>query len=301
MAVTEALVQQLSAPFTSPYVAGLPYVPLLDPMESPGSLFLVDPTHPYGSWPAGVPANSAALPNVFAANAAALTGVAATALTAAVWNATSGAWGTDMLLERSTKGGLHYVQPTTKTIVNGVGVRIAIPQGIYDYMRANPTHQFYVSQWLNRTKAAGTGGGVATAQVSSSTPANGYAFAFGSVPIQAGPTVVGSKNLIATQLGQYLAAEAVTAFQSVFTGDAVYDTVRSNIFNMSNAGYNVAGHAGQQGGLIFERGYIEDLTVAGRSYAEALAADTALYNQMVLTAGGDFFGDTFVTSPATVA
>jgi hypothetical protein len=36
----------------------------VDPIESPGSLLLIDPMHPAGSWSAGVPATATTVPNL---------------------------------------------------------------------------------------------------------------------------------------------------------------------------------------------------------------------------------------------
>jgi len=48
---------------------------------------------------------------------------------------------------------------------------------------------------------------------------------------------------------------------------------------------------------IFYRGYCEDLTVSGRSYADVDALDKALWDA-AFAAGGRFAGDTF-TAPST--
>lgn len=50
---------------------------------------------------------------------------------------------------------------------------------------------------------------------------------------------------------------------------------------------------------VLYRWYLEDLTVSGRTYAEVLAADYALYQQ-AFGVGGRYYGDTLPTDPSTI-
>lgn len=254
-----------------------------DPIEANGSLMILDAR----DFAPGVPANNTYVPNRVADRAAEVTGVSAAgnahnAYAYSTLGATGSIQGVDMIAERSGHGGLHISLKSTMT-ANGQGARLDIRSAIYDYMRAHPNHHYFASQWGYRTKAA-TAPGAATAQMNGFS--DGYAYAFGTVPIQNGNVVVAQTNAERNTVGAQRAAETVTTLPTRFNTVA-YAGDRSNALNMSNGGYNLTTHRGVQGGFIFYRFVLEDLTVSGRSHAEADAIDAALFAE-AFASGGDF-------------
>jgi hypothetical protein len=122
----------------------------------------------------------------------------------------------------------------------------------------------------------------------------------------AGGTSLGIRNTgTAAGLGilntPLLRNQAVTGPGTSYTGQPVTST-RSAIFEVGNllAPNQGAGKAGPHGVHVFWRGYVEDLTVSGRTYAEADAIDIAEFTKQVLTSGGRYYGDTIVTAPSTI-
>lgn len=263
-----------------------------DPIEANGTLMIVD----VRDWAAGNPANGTYRANRVADRAAEITGVPTTsnAHDAYVYTdvgTTGSIQGTDLRIERSGKGGLHVALKSTNTKANS-GLRLDIRTAIYDYLRANSNHHFFVSQWGYRTKVSPSPG-VATAQISGFS--DGYVFAFGTVPIQNGNVVVAQTNAEYNSIGPVRAAETVTTLPTRFTS-VPWGGDRSNALNMANGGYNLTTHLGKQGGFIFYRFVLEDLTVSGRNHAEADAIDAAMFAE-AFGSGGVFAGDTF-TDPA---
>jgi hypothetical protein len=88
---------------------GLPVVRADSVLPAEGALMLVDPTHPTGSWAAGVPANSATVRNIAWEQAASAIGSGTeSSLAATIYNV--GMSGSAGLVERTTQGGLHGIR-----------------------------------------------------------------------------------------------------------------------------------------------------------------------------------------------
>jgi hypothetical protein len=281
-----------------------------DPMESAGTLMLLDPQHALTSWAAGVPANNAILPNVFRTKAAALMGVTAAEADPVYLHDgyLSGSLGK---VERTTKGGLHVIQSTTATAQNK-GVLIRFPKAVMDYMKANKTHSYYISNWANDTKAP-TGGVVMPTAIHSA--ANPHALQVAGVQ---GPGASPANDPTARVLGNYGSSSTGAGAPTgpLFRNGAVSNvtgwadqytvwgtTVQNNSALFVHGTYGANGYGaslGAEGSRVLYRAYLEDLTVSGRTYAQAHAIDIAAYTNEVLTAGGRYYSDTIPTSPATI-
>jgi hypothetical protein len=276
--------------FTGPNIATMPKIARIDPIESAGSLLLIEAAHPLGAWPAGV-AHNTALPNLFKATADTVIG-----------GGTKDAFFDNVfagkgLVERTPKGGIHgVVSPTLATSAND-RFDIVAPSVLKTFMKANKTHSFYISVWARRTKIADPGAalaGIITTAISSN----------GTWAIQGNPVSLAFSG--GTALGSTQPANTVGPSFSAAAGIVAqdFDTQSDTAGNKNNAlavlGNRQGGAAlGLGGGRIIYRIYFEDLTVSGRNFDTVKAIDLALYTKHVLTAGGRYYGDTF-TDPATV-
>ena len=280
--------------FTGPDIGLLPKVSYVDAIEAAGSLFLLETGHPVGAIPAGVPVHGATYPNLFASQAAPLLGSAATgALVQSVY--TDGTFGK---VERSAKGGIHAIQSTKQTALNH-GFQLRLPKVIVDYFRANSTHKFYVSQWGKTTRAE-TAGQHAVAGMSSPST---FAWHLGDGTTSYAAVQQGYRHANPETAGNYTFRNAgVSDFAVGFTGDSNIGAGLAAMFEVGNyMAPNIGGaKAGFHGAQVFYRGYIEDLTVSGRTYGSVDALDYAEYTKHVLTAGGRYYGDTVPTDPATI-
>lgn len=275
-----------------------------DPMEAAGTLMLIDPTHPMLSWSAGVPAANSYVPNVFRDKAATLLGTTAGA-TDHRFSGSSLA-----LTERTAKGGLHGIMSPSSTV--STGMRIELPQSILDYMKANATHDYYMSLWTIDT-AVQTAGAVVPAGLHSPAVPHGISPGSGQGPGanetndpsarllgKFGDTSTGASSSTGPKL-RNAAVENVSGWASQYTA---YNTgVNSNSTAFNHGAYGPNGWSGTYGKLgarVFLRSYLEDLTVSGRTYATAHAIDRATFDKEVTLPGGRYYGDTY-TAPSTIA
>lgn len=211
-------------------------------------------------------------------------------------------------LERTTKGGIHAaIKPGTSTF----GYFEVNPTlAVYQYILDNISHEFFFSVWGYLTKAGTVGGegllSFALSSVSTSeclalylSGGNGYP----TIPPKlTGIDVTPTGSFIGAAAQPYrinmgaqgytgtitqTAAQAVTAANSLFLGAGAHGSL--------GTGGTAAGGSSK----ILYRGFIEDITVSGRSFAELSAIDEALYTKEVLTVGGRYYGDTY-TDPNTL-
>lgn len=273
-----------------------PALPPPDPaMPTAGALMLVDPTHPGGLWDAGAPADGARVPNVAAAQARALLGNTATVDPTIV---NTGMTGTVGKVERTSKGGVGAILSTTNT-TSGAGFAVLAPLSIVSYLQANKTHGFYWSLWYRVTRV----------QTPSSTnyPVGAFvsttsAYAMGIVsngyqtPYNLGYGSSGPYQ----QTANYWRGVAGSPLPDGFaTADPA--TVDRYFYQCGNYGMGnrTGAQVGKTGSRVFYRAYLEDLTVSGRTYAQAATADQNEFAAQVNTAGGRYYGDTS-TDPATL-
>lgn len=277
--------------FTGPNLAQFPKITRIDPIEAGGSLMLVDANHPMGSWPSGV-TDGTKLTNIFEANADLLAGSADHRAT--ISNLMSGKG----VVERTTKGGIHTIVSPTLATGSRDSMNIWNSPGIKAYMKANPTHEFYFSAWAQYTKAAVAGTNM-SALIRAALSSDGqFAFAFNQLEGFMGTgTRTGHVDPTNT-VGPKLISVGGVSTTAWVTGSDGLDQRNNTLWNGGNRQPETVGKTGAN---VFYRGYIEDVTVSGRTFAQVSAIDQTLYNKHVLTVGGRYYGDTWSTDPTTVA
>ncbi|MBK8583877.1 MAG: hypothetical protein IPL86_19315 [Flavobacteriales bacterium] len=210
--------------------------------------------------------------------------------------------------ELTTKGGLHIAARQTGAIGAGYGYTLTLPALIETYLMANTGHQYFYSLWYEITrKGVGplTGSGFPLVSLANTSASTAHFY-----------NHFGSQDRT-TELGALRYPH-----NGVTSGDGAYN-------NALGAGYQNQGQIGQVGtctdlsvelmmwgalgswagtlvanpthipSWVLYSYCIEDLTVSGRTYAQASAADYAAY-QVAMGSGGKFAGDAY-TAPATLA
>lgn len=264
-----------------------------DAMMNPGSLYLFDASNPAG-WDLGntAPSNGSLIPNVAWETAAGLIG-SGTRTTLSP-TAASSLTATDGIIELTPKKGIHVIMSQSTQAANR-NFRVSIPTAIRQYLsdHAN-TKQFYFSMWTRTTRLATTATTGHFYGLNGSTSANDYLFKFlrdVSDP-SSGGKYLGTRNTAFNTLGNSFRNLGVNGFTG--TKPTLMDMAwKAGAWNHF-AGFEL----NKSASIIFYRVYIEDLTASGRTYAQADAADYALY-QAAFATGGRFNGDTY-TSPSTL-
>jgi len=141
---------KLSTAFTN---TALPVL-YADEIMSTGSLVLIDPTHPYAPWVAGVPANNALVPNIAAQTARTLLAASSDDAVSAVAFNPGTMTGSAGLLERTGKGGMAVIAPQGGMAIAGSGLAIAMRNNLTSYILANATHSYFASVWMRLTRSA---------------------------------------------------------------------------------------------------------------------------------------------------
>lgn len=269
---------------------------LLDGVTA-GPLLLIEPA--WWEPVAGIPATGAVLPNLAEELAATTIGGAVGDVTVA--NGVGGA-STKSRIQRTTKGGIHEINSHVGQGSPYELFDIISPIAIRDYLAANNTHDLYVSSWWAETRA-GTGANAAhlwgvRLNFSGSLVTGRWA-TVGSLN-SAGHATPGSAE--ARRLGANLQRSGAADSYKFFTAVGASESPSTPFNPISPVLRFGAGQAGDVNILpsrVFYRGYIEDLTVSGRTYAQVEAIDYAEYTTEVLTAGGRYYGDVW-NDPATV-
>lgn len=266
-----------------------------DAIMNPGSLYLVDFSNPKGYDGGNTPpANGTLIPNLAWETAKNMIGSGdrtSLSSTAAV-NFTAG----ESIIEFTSKKGLHVI--TSQAALAAYHTFLAaIPAPIKSYILANTSHRFYYSVWARNTRLALTG---TTAFCGFGNTAgfttNHHAIFQRDNTQPTGGNLVGTRNTAFNALGNFFRNVGVQGFTG--TPAAVGST--EGFWKVGSGGAYATFEVNKAPSMILYRPlYIEDLTVSGRSYAEADAADFALYTA-AFGAGGRFNGDTF-TDPATLA
>ena len=264
-----------------------------DPMLRAGSLALIEPANPINPWPAGVPAAGYQVPNLAAKQTRALIGVAgdATFINGGFTDPASGK------LERTGKGGLHGLisQAKDASTHTSTSAGVTLSEKVWDYVAANQGHAYYASIWHRTTRGPISGkfpvqallsSGSTTANYlysmqNSTRPAAAYTDSFVGARGTMGDTSPALRNVGVKRVTGAMDPATATASKSREFG--------WGRFRQSGSGFY---------SWVFYRYYLEDLTVSGRTYAEADAADLALASK-AFGAGGRYAGDTF-TDPAAL-
>lgn len=265
----------------------IPKVAIVDGIESSGSLLLVEPGHSSNPW-AGVPSTGSRVPNLLRSTANAVTGKS-TADGALVHSFVAGKG----VVERTAKGGLHVITKPTAALASDSSLTIKIPDAVADHISTNYSHRYFVSIWARTTAAK------QSAISNPAIPIMGLQSqtAFGMELRNTSPGARAAVNVnspynYADAVGNYRLNAEVTTLPSNL-GAAPFFV--QNLLQAGNAMTGTVADFGKMGSYIFYRGYIEDLTVSGRTYAQCNDLDAALHAQ-AFGSGGRYAGDTF-TAP----
>jgi hypothetical protein len=266
-----------------------PTLVAVDPIESSGSLILIEPGHPAGPL-VGVPGNGDVATNLFADTALGLLG-----------SAGHGAWAiSDLsagkgLIERSTKGGVHYV--TSRSLgSSGMFAKVNLADDLKTYLRANDTHHYYLSTWAKKTRVeVSSGNSLLHGLTTTGSPSSNYIV----YQTEAGGSGAGSGGALGA-MNRNLGNQRASVHGTGWAGTKPASNASFNAVAFG-AGFTILNASALQvANWVIYRCYLEDLTVSGRSHTEVDALDLALYTAEVLTVGGRYQGDTTPTDPATV-
>lgn len=263
--------------------------------DKAGSLLLVD----VSAIPSGVPLSGSLLRNIAADQAKASGIVGDTSATFAIRGDMTGANGR---VERSAKGGIHVISSQAAAgMPANTGCAVVLPQSIVDYMVANPTHVFLMSQWRKLTRAAKTtdpDGAKCFAAVQNNASNGAFMLTHNpnsqempSTALRVGRAIRGAG---ANAIGDSMHSIA-GPLTGAMTAAAVKDVAQFGRVAPQNS---FAPLAAALPSWVLYRIYVEDLTVSGRTFEQVDAIDAALW-QASFAAGGRFGGDTF-TNPAVV-
>lgn len=285
----------------------------VDPIETDGSLLLVEPMPLDESkqWAAGVPASGSLLRNLLADKALAVygSGVEADVSPSIVYANLDNVRGK---VERSAKGGLHVILSQDDARVadtNDPYLGMLHTAKFREWMYLHPDHDLYVSMWvwLTRIQRLGTVAGTYTGNSANYL----YVLRAGSSNQR---IRFGGSNPVGNDLGGRNDVAAAVGPKLLNSASAAWGTNPASASATNDYGVTLGAYPGSQGTLISApstaqarwpsyvvyRWYVEDLTVSGRTYAQVDALDLALYTKEVLTAGGRYYGDTVPTDPATI-
>jgi len=281
-----------------------PYLNPVDPvMPKTGALVLLEPGHPYAPWSGLFPANPDSIPNLAKDSAAAMGATIGFTYGGSGLNATNRA-------ERTSKGGIHLAHLGSDVTANS-GLLLQ-SSDVTKYIQTKKP-KIYISAWLRPTalRTAPANGGLVQTLTSSSShfatfnkggftgvagtyTSRGYKFGDAGY-IQAG---MPAAQLLPSFVDSYVDAAALLADKPT---EPFMNAANTAFYPMmvGNVGYQDSAVKGDQGSQVYYRVYVEDLTVSGRTYAQARNLDLAEYTKQVLTPGGRYYGDTF-TAPATL-
>lgn len=298
----------------------------VDPIESVGSMLLIDPAHPAGAWGSGVPGHGALVPNLFRDQAATI--IDSNPEDADLRMATGENISAERsILERSSRGGLHIIATQGGSGVAYGDALLGMSRALVRYFLANPTNDVYASLWVRITRRPLLSNGVLFGMVGQQQT-NSYLFAFYPNSIEANewgirPTWDGEPHRY-FPAGSGLVAKYGSVGAPGWLGEnGLPDTGKGAPAGPVAGGGIVLGAGPRAEGIgasgntasfsispsstspnqaasyVLYRCYMEDLTVSGRTYAEVDAIDQELFTLAVLTPGGRYYGDTF-TDPATI-
>ncbi len=285
MAIAEKITGVMSG--TSPFGKYYPH-----PMLNAGSLFLFDPTHSLGAF-SGVPVDTQSMPNIAHDVAAEVIG-SGNEVTLAGYVSRSGTAGTQALFERSGKGGIHALYSHINT---GSALRTIVrpPALVEAYIwDKKGIHDLFFSFWMRATRGvAASAAPQAPFHCASTTSSYLFHSQGGSMTPSAQLGKRNGPSLVGVTPGTPILYNVGT---NAYTGTPPGGPIPIAAGMGSHGPFVTYNNAAPLGGVI-ERMYIEDLTVSGRTYAEADALDLELHTA-AHAAGGAWYGDTY-TSPAS--
>ncbi|MVM35260.1 hypothetical protein GO755_34885 [Spirosoma sp. HMF4905] len=197
--------------------------------------------------------------------------------------------GTNGKIEFTPKRGLHFIVSQSGTTTTGA--TIALPTAINAYILANLSHSYFFGYQYKVTRV-GTATDYTRLQFgSNSSPTANFLFLMQKSNVRP-YSVIGVANRLGVRsdgpgnyflVGDHIVTMGVSAFTGT-AGGSILTQFTTFLQSDSNILYKL---------------YVEDLTVSGRTYADADAAFYAQY-QADLASGGQYFGDTTPTDPTTI-
>lgn len=311
--------------------ASLPKISIDPVLPTAGAVLLIDPAHPVDPWGSGLPAVGGFVPNLAWQQAAAMIG-SGDRLSLGMQRESSGTLtGSAGRLERSTKGGVHGIA-SQANMVSGAFERFIMSDLIRQYLIGYRSN-LYVSMWWRSTRdnLAITSNIARVFSISRNNTDHGSVFrtifyGMGNTQASSGVNTYPGNNILTQLVGNANEREStvvgaaggvgwrrqsVTSSDWNVNGGKTMPTLASEIqarFGWGRSGTAIVGDSSTSSTLpadpapswIFQRLYIENLTVSGRSHAQVDALDQAEHIKHVRTSGGRYYGDTFVTNPTSV-
>lgn len=271
-----------------------------DPMLSAGSLFLFDPSHSAGAFD-GLPAAGGLVPNVAWKEAAALMGGGSVGSLSGFVVTQNAETSAAFKVERTSKGGIHGIpSQVNQQAGQNYSYIVRLPAAIRDRILANLGNDYYISLWHRCTRAnlAASGNQSPFHYVAAGGATSNYLFHMqgGDFAPSSGPNHAGSRrspgNDTQSGTGPQITAGGVLNATGNGPGGTTIDLGVGVFGAWGSLNINKAASR------VLYRAYVEDLTVSGRTYAEADALDYRLW-QEAFAPGGRFSNDTW-TSPATL-
>lgn len=274
-----------------------PVLPSIDQaMPAAGMLVFIEPGHPYNPAPAGLAIGSY-LPNIAVDQARVATGITSTDDVAykprlIAMGANAGA------VERSAKGGLHLIPAKTNpgglALTYSVNDRPAGEGALATWLDGHKADSLYIALWGRWTRALGAlaGSGYSIGTVAASNSLGQFFARQGTTGELAYPTD-------ARRLGVTAENMQTPTLAPFFIDAAFASPAATNIISMFRP-FALSPHtdANSTPAAVFYDYIVEDLTLSGRTYAQAHAAWFAKYTRDVKTAGGRYYGDTTPTTPS---
>lgn len=247
----------------------------------------------------GVPDVGALVPNIAWRRAAALVGGGTRDSLALSRQYTADSAG-HLKTERTPKGGLHVIISQNPAENAGFGIQASgdlnIAAGYARYLNQNRAHQFYFSRWERITRGCPPAQGEpASAFIGQSTGS------FQLIQAQDGSfrNETAQKSFATRARSAVGVTHSAAQFSGRNGGDPAFNLVIPFGTGVVGPWFDAPQYDGKGASSVFYRAYLEDLTVSGRTYEQALAADRALFAD-AFAVGGRYYGDTLPTDPATI-
>ncbi|PMD94834.1 hypothetical protein BWI97_15670 [Siphonobacter sp. BAB-5405] len=207
-------------------------------------------------------------------------------------------------LEFTPKKGLHVITSQVN-MGQGKGFSMLIPPAIMAYLHQySDTHQYYfrISERLTRQPDLNSGDDNRLVIASNSGASGNYLARMakgGSLPNASTANSFGGSfsSQSATALGNLFRNVATKAWTG--TKQANPADITNRFISVGPVGAYQSIDVNKSSSTVLYEIYIEDLTVSGRTYAQAHAAELAIHNAD-FGAGGRFSGDTIPTDPSTL-
>lgn len=154
--MANTLIEQLDFTVSGNNANLLPKLSSLDPIESSGSLFLLDPMNISSQWAAGIPANNTRLQNIFADNAKIILNTSVSDNVNPLMRLPDSFKNSVGKAERTLKGAFHGIASQANSIQYS-GPSIEIPPALVKYLLDHSKgdaqgHTFYFSLWHRPTR-----------------------------------------------------------------------------------------------------------------------------------------------------